>query len=430
MEGLIRIFVITKPWLGSLSFQHFPFRDWQNAPPEQQLVTSISGYFDLAVALISVVYLYRHRAALSRLPARRTWIIFLLFLLVSAVLISPSTTFALRRWVKILVFACLYAVGFVLARANTSNALSYVRSLATAAWIPILYGTASFLSRADLTWTAIANRDYREYSTFLHANPYAYFCVLALLACSVIWKYNRLHHKPTSWRTRALAVLLPLALLTTGARAAVIGAIFSYVLAVRGRVIRKVALAALGMAVLWHLPTFANPVRELSSLVFGTEVSASDQLTDVASEISRDEVEHTSEISTRLLIWATMLDQLDGHYLVGRGLGSSALSYEEVTGTFLNAHNDYIGLTFEIGLSGLFLYGFTLTLVAARLGTVRKMTEAGSLQVLLADAALFCVIYLAVISLTDNLFVDDYNSPLIWGLLGTSAGVGEPPYDT
>jgi hypothetical protein len=41
---------------------------------------------------------------------------------------------------------------------------------------------------------------------------------------------------------------------------------------------------------------------------------------------------------------------------------------------------------------------------------------------LLADAALFLVIFGALVPFTDNLFVDNHSTPLICGLLGAASG--------
>jgi len=422
MSILLHLFIFTKTWLGALSLSEFPFRDFKDAAVEAQLTTTLTGYLDAAFVLFSAAYLYPRRESLLELPCRRLWTLFLILLLIAAVFIAPSPLLALRRFVKVLVFLSIYAVMFVRAREADSNTLTSLKWILRSAWIPVLYGIGDFLAHAELSWTAISNRDYREYSTFMHANPFAYFCVIVLLVAVILWRYRP--EIPVQRKTFlvVLSALVLIALVTTGTRGAILGAFIAFLLAIRSSWKLKIATASLAVIALFQVPTFANPVKAVGALALGNQDSLADAMLQTAEEIHEDDLEHTSELASRLLIWKTMIDGVGEHYLLGHGMNSAATFYEAESGLFLNPHNDYILLTFETGLCGLVLYWWILLGVGIVLIKRRKALLPSSLPGLLSDAGLFLIFFLAVISFTDNLFVDDYNTPLIWSILGAASG--------
>lgn len=174
-DGWITFYVFLKPWLGSFSLAHFPFRDWRDTAIEEQLATGLTGFVDLAFVLVAGIYLYRRWDRSKEVPLCRAWLVFLGLLLLSVVAVSTLPLFSLRRFLKVLVFFLMYAAMYVRVLESQDRALGYLRSILWAAWIPVTYGLVSFLVNAEFTWAALANRDYREYSTFIHANPFAYF---------------------------------------------------------------------------------------------------------------------------------------------------------------------------------------------------------------------------------------------------------------
>lgn len=424
METLLYFFVFTRPWLGALSLSEFPFRDFKQAAAVQaQSPTTLTGYVDAAFVLVSVIYLYRHRESTRLLPYRRRWFVFLTLLLLTSLLIAPFPLLALRRLVKVGVFFSMYAVAFIRARENQAGTVAYLKWLLRSAWVPVVYGLGDFIIHAGLSWTAISNREYREYSTFLHPNPFAYFCVIAILVLAILWRYRPESLRPHGKLYLAfLAVLAAAAILTTGTRAAILGPFTAYLLVIRTSWKVKVATACVAIIALLQMPTFVSPIRAIGQVTLGNEGGVTDAMVEVAHELQSEELEHTGELASRLLIWSTMADALEGHYAFGRGLGYSALFYEEETGELLFSHNDYITLTFETGICGLVLYWSILIGVAWLLLQQRKGLAPGSLPGLLADAGLFLIVFLAFVSFTDNLFIDSYNTPLIWGLLGAATG--------
>jgi O-antigen ligase len=423
METLLYFFVFTKPWLGALSVSEFPFRNFKEAPAGAEVSTALTGYIDAAFVLFSAIYLYKHRESARLLPCRWRWFVFLILLLLTSLLIAPSPLFALRRLVKVMVFFSMYAVAFILAREKPSGTVAYLKWVLRSAWIPVLYGVGNFIAHAKPSWSAISDREYREYSTFLHANPFSYFCIIALVVVAILWRY-----RPEGVRQQRKiylafpAILIAAAILTTGARAAIVGALTAYLLAIRSSWKLKVVVACLALVALAHVPAFANPIKALGQVTLGSRDSVAAAIVEVASELNTDRLQHTSELTGRLLIWSTMYDGLEGHYTFGRGLGYSAWFYEEETGVFLNAHNDYITLMFETGIFGLLLYWSILVGVAWLLLQQRRGLATSSLPGLLADAGLFLIGFLAFVSFTDNLFVDNYNTPFIWSILGAATG--------
>jgi O-antigen ligase len=421
MGFILQLIIFLKPWLGSVSLDQFPFRDWKDAPIETQLSTTLMGYVDAGFVLFSAVYLYRHQESLRSLPFRRIWFVFLGLLLITSVAIAPLPLFALRRLVKVSVFFSMYALTFVLVKKDPSYMGGYLKWLLRSAWIPVLYGLGDFAAHAERSWAAISNREYREYSTFLHANPFAYFCVVILLVVVVLWRYRPENVDPRpKWALAVLAILVLFALASTGTRAAIAGAFVAYLLTIRISWRFKIATISLAVIALLQIPTFSNPIKAVGQVALGSQPTLGSAMLDVVKQTDKDELEHTSELIGRVLIWTDMMDGLRGHYLLGHGLSSSAKYFEEETGLFLNSHNDYITLMFETGISGLFLYWSVLVGIAWLLVRHRRGLVSSSLPGLLADGALFLIVFLGVASFTDNLFVDIYSTPLIWSFLGAA----------
>ena len=423
MGFLLQLFVFLKPWLGSLSLDHFPFRDWKDVSVDTLLSTTLMGYVDAGFVLLTVIYLYWHREFLQLLPYRRLWFVFLGLLLIGSVVIAPAPLFALRRLVKVFVFFSMYALTFVLVRKDPSYASGYLKWVVRSAWIPVVYGLGDFAANTEYSWAAISNREYREYSTFLHANPFAYFCVVILVVLAILWRFQPETERPRrKWPLGLLAILLLLAIASTGARAAISGALVAYLFATRLSWRFKVATVCVATIVLLQVPNFSDPINAVGQVALGRQPTLTSAMLDVVDQSDKDEFEHASELIGRVAIWINMTDGIRGYYLFGHGLDSSARFFERETGLFLDSHNDYITLTFETGLSGLVLYWAILIGIARLLFRQRRELARGSLPGHLADGALFLIVFLVVISLTDNLFVDIYSTPLIWSFLGAATG--------
>src|SRR5690242_16743678 len=307
METLLYLFVFTKTWLGSLSLDHFPFRDWKDVSVDELLSTTVMGYVDAGFVLFSAIYLYRHREFLQSLPYRRLWFVFLGLLLIGSVVIAPAPLFALRRLVKVCVFFSMYALTFVLVRKDPSYASGYLKWVLRSAWIPVVYGLGDFAANTEYSWAAISNRGYREYSTFLHANPFAYFCVVILVVLAILWRYRPETERPRrKWPLAVLAVLLLLAIASTGARAAIAGALVAYLFATRLDWRFKVATICVATVALLQIPNFSEPIKAVGRAAFGSQRTLTSAMLDVVDQSDRDEFEHSSELIGRVIIWIDM----------------------------------------------------------------------------------------------------------------------------
>jgi O-antigen ligase len=346
--------------------------------------------------------------------------------LITALFVAPSPFFALRRLVKVGVFFSMYAVTFVRARENQAKTVDYLKWVLRSAWIPVLYGLGHFLAHADLSWTAISNRDYREPSTFVHENPFAYFCIIVLLVIVIFWRYRPSIPSRGRLSLAILAMLVVAATVTTGARGAILGAFIAFLLAIRSSWKLKITAACVALVALSQVPTFANPVKAVGKVALGTQPTLAAAMLETAEEIHQDDLEHTDSLASRLLIWMTMVDNIGEHYLLGHGLNSAPGFYEGESGLFVNPHNDYIMLTFETGICGLVLYWSILIGIGILQVRHRTLFAPASLPGVLADAGLFLIFFVAVVSFTDNMFFDEYSTPLIWGILGTATGTVLP----
>lgn len=423
METLLYFFVFTKPWLGALSLSEFPFRNFKDAPTEAVSSTGLTGYVDAAFVLFSVIYLYRHRESTRLLPYRRLWFVFLALLLLTSLFLAPFPLLALRRLVKVGVFFAMYAVAFIQSRKNQSGTVAYLKWVLRSAWLPVLYGVGDYLVHAEFSWVFMANRQYREYSTFLHANPFAYFCIIVLAMVFVLRRYrSRCQCQQGTLHLAFLAIMTVAALIMTGARAAILAPFAAFLLVDRSSWKLRVATACLGVIALLQVPTFVNPIKALGRVALNNGGGVAETLLEMGRGLDTEQFEHTGEIAGRFLVWSTMMTSLEGHYAFGRGLGYSGIFYEQESAEYYFSHNDYLTLTFETGLCGLVLYWSILIGIARLLLQQRGGVAPGSLPGLLADAGLFLIVFLAFVSCADNLFIDSYNTPLIWSILGAATG--------
>lgn len=136
------------------------------------------------------------------------------------------------------------------------------------------------------------------------------------------------------------------------------------------------ALLGLGAGLIWHAVTDRRQARVLlgSGLVAAVLAVALVQMNAAAIATGLGAKANISEynVESRFTAWAAALDLAGAHPIVGIGPGNFGLYYHEITdsppGTFALevAHNAYVDLVTELGLSGLGLFVAYLVMVLAR----------------------------------------------------------------
>lgn len=106
----------------------------------------------------------------------------------------------------------------------------------------------------------------------------------------------------------------------------------------------------------------------------------------------------------RLTIWEVGLEALKSYWVIGSGLGSFPVAYnqfmmevgsERLTGSFRDAHDIYLELGVEVGVVGLFVFLAGMVTLLRRLRRVDRPAE-GPLPAAFMEAALFALLVVGI----------------------------------
>lgn len=138
------------------------------------------------------------------------------------------------------------------------------------------------------------------------------------------------------------------------------------------------------------------------------------------SDIHSSRPQRLSSWQWRLQQWKSTADTIGEHPFIGHGMGMYERTFRAM------AHNDYLRISYEVGLGGLAVYLSILLFIAVRgLGALLRATDTLLQKRYKISLALVCVI--AVISLADNLVRSTvvllYFFICIGAFMGTAPGV-------
>lgn len=385
------------------------------------------GPLDVLTFALLGVWLLRV-AAQRRWPHLRSSLTLALLGFLAALLVAAyraaSPGPALKEAAKWIEFSIVFA--FVRSEARDRDLRGLVLALLVAATIEGLVGIYQFLFRLGPAGFVLSGRYMRAYGTFGQPNPFgAYVGLLLPLAYSTLLAVNPVrvmsgtsHHlegKGQAWQrtsgilTWAIAaiatVVLLAALLMSASRGALLGLVggaVCVVLALGRRV--WLILAVICIVVLVAGPTLGGMLPD--SLV--SRVTDSFQYVG-ARDLSLVEINDDNySVIERAAHWVAAWRLFERNPWLGVGLGQYALEYPDVAlprwqDPLGHAHNYYLQLLSEGGLTSLAGYGLLLT-VALVCGFRSASRERGWRRGL-ALATLGMLGHLSAHSLFDNLYV-------------------------
>ncbi len=326
----------------------------------------------------------------------------------------------LREWLKWLIIALLIW-NLTLAYANHWRWLVFAILVSSTA--NAIVGLYIFLGGSGADHLVILGNFYRAFGTFGQPNPFGGFMGIALpialmTACSQVQRIWRLwHNQRRLVRGAALilvacglaCLLITAALLASWSRGAWLGtalAVLVMLIALPRRLRHGLALT-LVIALLF---TLAWSLGILPDSIINRLTTAASDLVTVSDARGVAIYPWNYAVIERLAHWQAALNMADEAPLLGLGLGSYEVVYdqfrlinwEEALG---HAHNHYLNTLAETGLLGLAAYlAFWLLIIRATWSLRRHPDTHARLT---AVGLLGCWCYIAAHSLFDNLFVNN-----------------------
>jgi len=341
-----------------------------------------AALLNLLLVAAGLTYLVMARRSVFSLPG--AWF-FGAFLILSLAFCTrnPSIPTALADWVRNLGCFVLYAI-VATSLLDKRKPETVVKVMLISAVIPLAVG---FYQKAMGIGFFSPPTYKRIFATFFHPNPYGLY-----LSFIMILAYTLLHLKQKLWMQAALSALLVLSAMSLiftysrGAWIALLAAVAVVAILTRWRS----ALAGLGAIVL--VVVFAPQVLQRFADVAGTARQGS--------------------FWWRVDLWKKMVSLVGSHVFFGHGLGSFYFFSKGWA-----AHNDYLRLAFETGVTGLALY--LCCILSVGIFAVRQMRrQVDPLTYVISVAFVGILAGFLVASAVDNVVMMPVLQWYFWGLAG------------
>jgi O-antigen ligase len=333
----------------------------------------------------------------TRLPANRpgVWLGRWIVLFVAAAAISAigagDWSITLTDLLRVLAsVAMFFVVGRLLTQ--TGRPLTIVHAILAGGAIPVILGVVGSQIGLRVTETKLGVT--RVVSTFLIANPYAYFLVflgLTALALTVT-----LRSSPRRWVYGVAAAVFAGALVTTNVRTAWIA--------------YACGALVIGLTVGWRLVV---AIVAVVVLVVAMVPSVRAQFEDLNTPPNADTISENS-LTWRFRHWENIYPLTHGHELTGIGL---AMTVSRAPDVAKEPHNDYLRAYLEMGVFGLVAFvGMLVMFVVVGWRAFRRAITVEHRAIGLAFLAV--AIATVVASLTDNLVS---NVGVVWYVYALAA---------
>ena len=386
LTGLFLLLII-RPILDY--FTHEPLFDLLGKP------INLASLFGALVIAFCILQITKSKTKIKHSPLVWAWLIFLVITGVSAVL-SPHHFTGLTEWLRLLSIFSLFLLGLILITSR-EDLSQLIKIIILSTLIPAIFAFWQFFTKTgiSLPMEGIYNR---IYGTFAHPNLLAYYLLIPIILSFLIFLFGKKTQIPKILYLFASIILCVLMALTftRGAWAAFILVIF-----------------LLGA---FRYRAFATIILLLAALTYFIIPPINSRINDL---IHPNEY---SSINWRINLWQDSLGLIKKQPLLGYGTGSASqvilASRGEEAGS-PDPHNDYIKISLENGLVGLFSY--VLLILALGYELIKK-----SLAEKLPKLKVFVLAIIAIsltlftLSLVDNIL---RNTALEWSFWVLAGGL-------
>ncbi|MEW6610404.1 MAG: O-antigen ligase family protein [Patescibacteria group bacterium] len=358
----------------------------------------------------------------------RTFIIFLLFLLVSAasVLTSLDPVRSAQELIKFINLAFIYVIAFHICNASPAYA-KLIAIFAYAIIIPAMLGLLQLIRGTGLN---IDVQD-RLYGTYVHPNSFAFALVIGIFSCMIARLLLSLRKNgdradreksltfPASLRFDVLMAILGVLLLFTYTRSAWIGAVIILSIYFLRFHTKTIIISGLVMsAIIFSFPIFSRAFYNTT----GYDIS---QIALIQRMQPPSGDDATDSFTWRIRSWKEVSVKLHGMPLFGYGPAMYTIVREStvryLTDLGIEAHNDYLRLALETGWLGVFFYFlFFAGNIFQFIQAVRNIRTRFYEKIFTVAAAMS--VAFMVMSVSDNILRSTPVSWLLWAFMGGTIG--------
>jgi O-antigen ligase len=357
------------------------------------LELNFAGIFAILSIAFCLFIAVKNFQRIRRFPLLRSWLFFLLALaasLITSVDISPG----IAELARLLSAALIFYASFIIVE-NNRDLSALIKVIIASAMIPSLVAVYQYFTKTGLTipFEGVNNR---VFGTFAHPNLLAFYLLLALSLCFVVFLVSNKKKIPTI--LYGLTTILYLTTLAfTYTRSAWLGLVLIVVLLGLTRY-RKFLLIAL----------FALAISYFSIEQINTRVQ---------SFSSKDP---SSSIEWRLQLWQDSFKYFLERPVLGYGIGTSnevILNNRGPLAGSTDAHDDYLRVALDAGIVGLIAFSFLIINLLITLINLYRRQDKPRLKTL-SFVILTLTIGFYLISFGDNIITNTALQWSLWALLG------------
>ncbi len=374
---------------------------------EEPFLLNLGGALGIFVLILGLYWFFKKRKEILKIPHLWVILLFLIVGLINIPLLSPLIKMkSFTEWIRI---ASFFTVYFLISnisatkkeqlgdiKQNKKKNNIFLKVILASAVLPALAGFWQIFRRIGLEDEA---GFIRIYGTFAHPNPFSYFLVvvLILLICFFI-NTNSKTEKKYYLFSIILGITLLIFTYSRGAWAAFLIALFLFgFLKYRKQLFLGSIIFGLFLFFLLFINNWLYRNYNFSLLY---SFAPTRRLAETLKWHP-----YTSSLLWRLELWEDMKDAFWERPFFGQGLGTfeeEALKRRGPYSGSLEAHNDYLRITVELGIIGLISY---LLLILVFLGNIiilyKKTTDESFKTFCLGFLTLFISLFL--ISFGENI---------------------------
>jgi len=356
-------------------------------------VTSAIGFLSILLALFII---FKNKAEKS--PLSKTWLLFLGISLVS-LFISFDKIISLKEIVRLLSIFLIYLSSFYLIKKKKDFVL-LVKTIIFSAIIPGLLSAYQYFTHTGLS-VPMENIYNRIYGTFAHPNLFAYYLVIPITLAILIFLIGK-KEKIINISILGLSVLFIILLGLTFTRGAWLA--FVLITLIIGAIQYRALLISVVIIFLMSyvlIPPIHSRINDLH------------------------EAKKGNSIEWRQNLWRDALGYIKDEPILGYGVGTANKLILEKRGERMGSsdpHNDYLKITLESGLLGLFSYLILATVTMLHL--IKNYFKTKQVKMKTVNLVVFALFSsLIIMSFADNIIRNTALQWSLWSLIGGLMGV-------
>ena len=364
---------------------------------QSALIAGLNLNFADIFAILTIAFCFytiaKNLHRVKELPLLRSWLFFLIALSAS-LLTSINITAGPVEIARILSSALIFYTAFVVVE-NSKDLSNLIKVIIISALIPSLVAIYQFFTQTGLTvpYEGVYNR---VFGTFTHPNMLAFYLVLVLALCFVVYLISD-KKKVTVTLFGLIAILYLVALAFTYTRSAWLGLLLIVVLLglTRFRKFLIISLVILGICY-FSFQQINSRVQNLAS------------------------ADPSSSVQWRIQMWHDSIGYAMQRPILGYGIGNSNQVILDNRGPQYGSdfeHNDYIRVALDAGLIGLIAFLVLIINLLLTLFKIYREQKKPRLKIL-AFVIFILAISFYLISFGDNILTDTALEWSLWALLG------------